>query len=76
MYKNQSPTPNLSQTNLVRTLFLKIHFNIIFHRQGVQNGPFPSGFTTKIMYVSLISQIGANFPANFLITRISTVGSR
>jgi hypothetical protein len=30
MYKNPSPTPNLSQIDLVHTPFLKIHFIIIF----------------------------------------------
>ena len=30
MYKNPSPTPNLSQIELVHAPFLKTHFNIIF----------------------------------------------
>ena len=78
IHKYQPPVPTLSQLDRVHTptpQFLKIHLNIILlSTPGFHNCLFPSGFTTKPLYMTLLSSIRATCPAHLIlldfITRI------
>ena len=65
-YKRPPPVPVLNQLHPVPTTpshFLKFHLNIIPHlRLGLLNGPFPSGFPTKIVRITKVIKISALLP--------------
>jgi len=67
------PKPDYSSP-CPQTTSLKIHLNVISHlRLGLPSGLFPSGFSTKTLYTSLLSPIYVPCPAHpipfYLITR-------